>query len=67
MVKKNVLKSTALVIALAAAFSFMPAAQADVPFFSSDSSSTQAMLPDFTKLVEENGKGVVNISTIRNA
>ena len=67
MVKKNALKSTALVAALAAAFAFMPAAQAEVPFFSSDSSSAQAMLPDFTKLVEENGKGVVNISTIRNA
>ena len=67
MVKKSVLKSAALTVALAAAFSFMPAAQAEVPFFSSNDSGSQAMLPDFTKLVEENGKGVVNISTIRNA
>ena len=67
MVKKSVLKSAALTVALAAAFSFMPAAQAEVPFFSSNDSGAQAMLPDFTKLVEENGKGVVNISTIRNA
>ena len=67
MVKKSVLKSAALTVALAAAFSFMPAAQAEVPFFSSNDSGAQAMLPDFTKLVEENGKGVVNISTIRIA
>ena len=67
MVKKSVLKLAALTVALAAAFSFMPAAQAEVPFFSSNDSGAQAMLPDFTKLVEENGKGVVNISTIRNA
>ena len=32
MVKKSVLKSAALTVALAAAFSFMPAAQAEVPF-----------------------------------
>lgn len=29
--------------------------------------SIEVRLPDFTKLVEENGKGVVNISTIKNA
>ena len=67
MIRRNTLKVAALTVALAAAFSFMPAAQAEGSFFSSDSSATQAALPDFTKLVEENGKGVVNISTIRNA
>ena len=67
MIQRNTLKVAALTVALAAAFSFMPAAQAEGSFFSSDSSATQAALPDFTKLVEENGKGVVNISTIRNA
>ena len=67
MVKKNALKVSALAVAMTAALALSPLAQAEVPFFSSDESSTQAALPDFTKLVEENGKGVVNISTIRNA
>ena len=67
MVKKSVLKSSVLAAALAAALSITPVAQAEVPFFSSEDSGSQVTLPDFTKLVEENGKGVVNISTIRNA
>lgn len=68
MMKSRAFKSAALVVAMAAAFSVTSVANAQVSsLFSSDSSQTQASLPDFTKLVEENGKGVVNISTIRNA
>lgn len=68
MMKSRAFKSAALVVAMAAAFSVSSVANAQVSsLFSSDSSQTQAALPDFTKLVEENGKGVVNISTIRNA
>ena len=63
MVKKNALKVSALAVAMTAALALSPLAQAEVPFFSSDESSTQAALPDFTKLVEENGKGVVNART----
>ncbi len=68
MMKSRAFKSAALVVAMAAAFSVTSVANAQVgSLFSSDSTQTQAALPDFTKLVEENGKGVVNISTIRNA
>lgn len=66
--KSRAFKSAALVVAMAAAFSVTSVANAQVgSLFSSDNTQTQAALPDFTKLVEENGKGVVNISTIRNA
>lgn len=68
MMKSRAFKSAALVVAMAAAFSVTSVANAQVgSLFSSDNTQTQAALPDFTKLVEENGKGVVNISTIRNA
>ncbi len=68
MMKSRAFKSVALVVAMAAAFSVTSVANAQVgSLFSSDNTQTQAALPDFTKLVEENGKGVVNISTIRNA
>lgn len=68
MIKSRAFKSAALAVAMAAAFSVTSVANAQVSsFFSSNDAQTQAALPDFTKLVEENGKGVVNISTIRNA
>lgn len=68
MMKSRAFKSAALVAAMAAAFSVTSVANAQVgSLFSSDNTQTQTALPDFTKLVEENGKGVVNISTIRNA
>lgn len=68
MIKSRAFKSAVLAVAMAAAFSVTSVANAQVSsFFSSNDASTQAALPDFTKLVEENGKGVVNISTIRNA
>ena len=63
-------KSAILASTVMAALAFMPAANAQLSFLSNDDSNAQTQvqtLPDFTKLVEENGKGVVNISTIRNA
>ena len=63
-------KSALLASTVMAALAFMPAANAQLSFLSGDDSKAQTQvqtLPDFTKLVEENGKGVVNISTIRNA
>ncbi|HIU85000.1 MAG TPA: DegQ family serine endoprotease [Candidatus Aphodousia gallistercoris] len=67
MKKGLVLKSTIVVSAIAAALAFMPVAHAEISLLSSGDNAQVQTLPDFTKLVEENGKGVVNISTIRNA
>lgn len=63
-------KSTILTSTVIAALAFVPAANAQLSFLSNSDNKDQTQvqtLPDFTKLVEENGKGVVNISTIRNA
>lgn len=67
MKKGLVLKSTIVVSAITAALAFMPVAHAEISLLSSGDNAQVQTLPDFTKLVEENGKGVVNISTIRNA
>ena len=67
MKKGLVLKSTIVVSAITAALAFMPVAHAEISLLSSGDDTQVQTLPDFTKLVEENGKGVVNISTIRNA
>lgn len=47
---------------LAAPFAAQPAAAEQAP-----AAQTQAQLPDFVKLVEDNGPAVVNISVIKNA
>lgn len=57
-------KPLALSIALAAALAFNPAATA--PAFADDDSA-EVRLPDFTKLVEENGRSVVNISIVQKS
>lgn len=68
MLKARVFKTSAVAVALATALAFVPAANAQLSLFSNnEGEQQQVMLPDFTKLVEENGKGVVNISTIRKA
>ncbi len=49
---------------IAASVAFAPAVWAEtIP----ESQASEIRLPDFTKLVEENGKGVVNISTVQKA
>ncbi|WP_295477240.1 DegQ family serine endoprotease [Sutterella sp.] len=48
---------------LAAPFAAQPAAAAE----QAPAAQTQAQLPDFVKLVEDNGPAVVNISVIKNA
>ena len=61
------LKTTALAAALCAALATapFPAPTAEAALFAQD--EKQATLPDFVKLVEENGPAVVNIQIIRNA
>lgn len=54
-----------LIVAGAGTLGF-PAANAHANLFGS-TEKQQAQLPDFVKLVEENGPGVVNIQMIRNA
>ena len=54
-----------LVVASASSLAFSPS-DAQASFFNS-TSNQQVQLPDFVKLVEENGPGVVNIQMIRNA
>ena len=68
MFQRKALKPAMLAIAIASAMAFTPltAASAQTPA-SADVQMSEVRLPDFTKLVEENGKGVVNISTIKNA
>ena len=66
--KPTFMKSTlaaACCAALALGAAFVPAEPAHAISFGS--SETKAELPDFVKLVEENGPGVVNISVIKNA
>ena len=63
-------KSTILTSTVIAALAFVPVANAQLSFLSNSDNKDQTQvqtLPDFTKLVEEIGNGVVNISTIRNA
>ena len=61
------LKTTALAAALCAALATAPftVPTAEAALFAQD--EKQATLPDFVKLVEENGPAVVNIQIIRNA
>ena len=62
------MKSTlaaACAAALAVGAAFVPVEPAHAISFGS--SDAKAELPDFVKLVEENGPGVVNISVIKNA
>lgn len=65
MSKLHCLKPALLSLALSSCLLTAPLSATAVPFLSPE--STQVQLPDFTKLVEENGKAVVNISTIKNA
>ena len=65
----QILSKTSLAAALCAAFALTSAA---LPVQATESSTptqqqTQRQLPDFVKLVEDNGAGVVNISVTKNA
>ena len=65
----QILSKTSLAAALCAAFALTSAA---LPVQATESSTstqqqTQGQLPDFVKLVEDNGAGVVNISVTKNA
>ena len=64
----QILSKTSLAAALCAAFALTSAA---LPVQAAESTpaqqQTQGQLPDFVKLVEDNGAGVVNISVTKNA
>lgn len=68
MFQHKAFKPALLAIAIASAMAMTPftTANAQVPA-TAETQMNELRLPDFTKLVEENGKGVVNISTIKNA
>ena len=66
MFKHKAFKPTSLAIAMVSAL-VLGSAHAQVPITNETVPQVEVRLPDFTKLVEENGKGVVNISTIKNA
>lgn len=68
MFQHKAFKPALLAIAIASAMAMTPftTANAQVPA-TAETQMNEVRLPDFTKLVEENGKGVVNISTIKNA
>jgi S1-C subfamily serine protease len=63
------MKPALIAIAIASAMAFTPFTAANAQFSATTTETpvSEVRLPDFTKLVEENGKGVVNISTIKNA
>ena len=68
MFQRQAMKPALLAIAVASAMVFSPFTTATAqPVVSNEAQTMQVRLPDFTQLVEENGKGVVNISTIKNA
>lgn len=69
MFTRKSIKPAALAVAMASALALSPFSMANaLPFTGSDEAKTaEVRLPDFTKLVEDNGPGVVNISTIKNA
>ena len=61
-------RSATLTLAVAAVVSsFAAPATAGVNIFGNSEDKQQVQLPDFVKLVEDNGPGVVNIQMIRNA
>ena len=66
MSKIHCFKPALLAAVLASCFLATPLSATAVPFLNSENASS-VQLPDFTKLVEDNGKAVVNISTIKNA
>ena len=68
MFQHKAFKPALLAIAIASAMAMTPftTANAQVPA-TAETQMNEVRLPDFTKLVKENGKGVVNISTIKNA
>lgn len=68
MFQRQAMKPAMLALAIASALAFTPFTTATAQSVASNEAQTmQVRLPDFTQLVEENGKGVVNISTIKNA
>ena len=68
MFQRQAMKPAMLALAIASALVFTPFTTATAQSVASNEAQTmQVRLPDFTQLVEENGKGVVNISTIKNA
>lgn len=61
-------RSATLSLAVAAVISSIAVpATAGVTIFGGSEDKQQVQLPDFVKLVEDNGPGVVNIQMIRNA
>ena len=69
MFQRHAMKPALIAIAIASAMAFTPFTAANAQFSATTTETpvSEVRLPDFTKLVEENGKGVVNISTIKNA
>lgn len=68
MFQRQAMKPAMLALAIASALVFTPFTTATAQSVASnEAQAMQVRLPDFTQLVEENGKGVVNISTIKNA
>ena len=68
MFQRQAMKPAMLALAIASTLAFTPFTTATAQSVASNEAQTmQVRLPDFTQLVEENGKGVVNISTIKNA
>lgn len=65
MLQKSLI--TKLAIAVMATSAMATAFTSSAAYAQTTSSSQMQLLPDFTKLVEDNGAGVVNISAIRNA
>lgn len=67
MFQRKTFKPAMLAIAIASAMAFSPFTVANAQEAAAVVPMSEVRLPDFTKLVEENGKGVVNIATIKNA
>ena len=68
MFQRQAMKPAMLALAIASALVFTPFTTATAQSVASnEAQAMQVRLPGFTQLVEENGKGVVNISTIKNA
>lgn len=68
MFASKIARSATLSLAVAAVISSIAVpATAGVTIFGGSEDKQQVQLPDFVKLVEDNGPGVVNIQMIRNA
>ena len=68
MFQRKTFKPAMLAIAIASALAFTPFTAVNAQTTADTGAQmSEVRLPDFSQLVEENGKGVVNISTIKNA